>query len=129
VQYEIASPIYLTGFTAHGGGYGTSARFFSPQKWLVDAALEWALTRRWVLACDLVALWGTKTHYSGKPGWIAPGKAAILGRKFSAQYSLAPALEYNWNSSLGVIGGGWFTFAGKNALRFWSGVFAINYYW
>jgi hypothetical protein len=45
------------------------------------------------------------------------------------QYSLAPAIEYNWNIDLGVISGVWFTFAGKNAEAFASWVTALNYYY
>ncbi len=46
----------------------------------------------------------------------------------SAQFSIAPAIEYNWNANIGIIFGSWFTLAGKNSTQFTSGVFAFNYY-
>jgi hypothetical protein len=128
LQYDLPAPVHLKGFNAYGGGYGTNARFFPAQSLELTIGVELTLSKNWVLACDFEGLWTQKTHYSGNPGKNADGTPAILGVKASSQYAFAPALEYNWSESLGIIGGSWFTFAGCNAPRFWSAVLAVNYY-
>lgn len=128
LQYTIPSAVKLKGFNSYGGGYGTRARLFPSQSFEVDFAVEILLAKRWAFACDFVGAWNKKTHFSGNPGTNADGTPAILGNKSGIQYSMAPALEYNWSANLGVIGGCWFTFAGKNSAKFWNAIFAINYY-
>jgi hypothetical protein len=44
------------------------------------------------------------------------------------QWSVAPAIEYNWSKNVGLIVGSWFSFAGRNSVRFISGVAALNIY-
>jgi hypothetical protein len=128
VQYAFPSAVQLKGFNAYGGGYGTNAHFFPGQSLDLDFGLELTMTKNWVLACDFIGLWEKKDHFSGNPGKNADGTVASLGSKASIQYSIAPAVEYNWSDNLGVIGGVWFTLTGRNASRFWSAQLAINYY-
>ncbi len=127
-QYSLPAPVRLKGFNAYGGGYGTNARFFPSQVFSIDASIELSLTRRWVFACDAVGSWMTKTKVTGNPGVTKTGAKATLGSGSGAQFALAPALEYNWNESLGMIGGCWFVFAGRNATQFYSAVIAVDYY-
>ena len=128
LQYSLPAPTHLKGFNVYGGGKGTNARFFPPQSFVADLAFEITLAQSWAFALDMIGAWSGKTHFSGSPGVIS-GSPAPLGNDFSIQYSLAPAIEYNWNANLGVIGGVWFTVAGKNAIAFYSGLFALNYYY
>ncbi len=46
----------------------------------------------------------------------------------SEQWSLAPAIEYDWSTHFGVISGVWFTVAGRNAPAFANWVTAANFY-
>ncbi len=129
LQYSLPAAARLKGFNSYGGGFGTNARFYPSQNFLADFAIELGLARNWVFACDLVGIWYGKSHFTGSPGVDPLGQPAPLGRpSFGVQYSLAPAIEYNWNARLGIIGGGWFTFAGRESISFWSTVLAINYY-
>ncbi|HSX14221.1 MAG TPA: hypothetical protein VLE96_07385 [Chlamydiales bacterium] len=129
LQYELPAPVHLHGFNAYGGSFDTNARFFPGQNFEADLGLEYTLSKHWVIACDFVGLWTGKPHFSGNPGTTPLGTPAPLGAPgFSIQYSMAPAIEYNWSANLGAIAGCWFTFAGKNAGRFWSAVAAFNYY-
>ena len=43
--------------------------------------------------------------------------------------SLAPAIEYNWNENLGVLGGAQFSGYGKNSANFITGQFSVVYTW
>ena len=128
LQYSLPTSVRLKGFTVYGGGYGAKGRFFPPQNLEADLGVELSLTKNWALACDLVGIWAGRSRFRGNLGVDLDGQPVKLGTKSSVQYSLAPAIEYNWSASWGVIGGGWFTLGGRNAPRFWSGVFAINYY-
>ncbi len=129
LQYQWPAPVRLLGFNAYGGSANTDARFFPGQNFGADLGLEYTLTKNWVLACDFAGLWTGRSHFSGNPGTTPLGTKASLGESnFSIQYSMAPAIEYNWSANLGAIAGCWFTLGGKNAARFWSAVFAFNYY-
>ena len=139
LNVSIPAPVHLEGFNTYGGGIGTNARFFPAKALEADLGLELTLTRNWALALDVVGIWTTKPHYSGFPGTTVLGgsaslderairRKATLGYGPSIEYSLAPAVEYNWSSDVGLIGGLWFTFAGRKTPVFYSGVFAFNYY-
>lgn len=129
LQYEICSAAHLKGFSSFGGYSNTNARLFPGQGLAADLGLEYTLSQNWVLACDFVGAWSASNHYSGDPGTLPNGSKAVLQTGSANQYSLAPAIEYNWSENLGVIGGCWFTVAGNNAPRFWVGTFALNYYY
>ena len=58
----------------------------------------------------MVGSWAGKTRFKGKT--LVPNTAPP-----AAQFSLAPAIEYNWSSDIGIIFGPWFTIAGRNAVQ------------
>jgi hypothetical protein len=127
-QYNLPSAVSLRGFNFYGGGYGTRAKYFPRQNIFLDLGLEFTLAQTWALACDFVANYYTKAHFSGFAGVLKDGSPASLSTDSKIQYSIAPAIEYNWSSNWGVIGGAWFTVAGRNSQQFFSGIVAINYY-
>lgn len=59
---------------------------------------------------------------------LPPLPPAVVGTPSFNQISIAPALEYNWNANLGIIGGAWFTVAGRNTADFFQWVIAFNLY-
>jgi hypothetical protein len=127
-SYNLPAPVHLKGFNVYGGGYGTDARFFPAQTFQIAYGTEISLSQNWVLACDLVGVWATKTHFSGNSGTTATGAPATLGTGSSAQFSLAPAFEYNWSQNIGIIAGSWFTFAGRKSVQFSSFIAAFSWY-
>lgn len=128
-QYNLPAPTRLKGFNAYGGGRGTDAKFFPAQNFQADLGMEFVVTQNWALALDIAGSWAGSSHFSGRPGVGVNGLPAPLKTPSSVQYSLAPAFEYNWNANLGMIAGSWFTVAGRNAIQFWSGIVAVNYYY
>lgn len=128
LQYSLPAPVSLKGFSVYGGGYSAKGRIFPGQNLEADLGVELSLTRRWALACDLVGTWAARSRFQGNPGMTPDGRRSRVGAGSSVQYTLAPAIEYNWSANIGVIGGGWFTLGGRNSVRFWSAVFAFNYY-
>lgn len=127
-QYSLPSAVHLQGNNYYGGGTGTDAHFFPNQQLQIDIAVEASVSRHWAFALDIQANWYTRAHFSGNPGVDSNGQVASLGWGSGAQFSLAPAIEYNWSDRLGLIAGSWFTVAGRNAFHFYSGVVALNYY-
>ncbi len=128
LRYILPSAEHLEGFNFWGGGYGTNAHFIAPQKFQADLGMELTLSQNWALGLDVIGFWAGRTHFKGEGGRDAKGAPAKLGRGSQAHFSLAPAIEYNWNIHWGLIAGSWFTVAGRETFAFASGVIALNYY-
>ena len=128
LSYLLPAPVHLTGFNFYGGGYGTDVRMFPPENFQADLGIEITLAQTWAFALDILGIWGGKRHFTGKVGTDAFGNPAFLSLGSLVEYSIAPAIEYNWNTDFGIIAGAWFTVAGRNSFVFTSGVFAANYY-
>src|SRR5690606_33928892 len=103
-------------FNSYGGGFGTKGRVHPGGSFQADFGLEVALTQNWVLANDLVYTFQNATHFSGNPGTVSPGGApASVRSPYSDNLSLAPAIEYNFNSNLGLLVGTQFSVYGRNS--------------
>lgn len=121
LNYTIPSSVFIKGYNFNGGNANTKGTFYPAQAFEADLGLEYSLTQRWALALDVICAYAPKTRFKGVDG-------AGMTNGSTAQWSLAPALEYNWSVQWGVIAGCWFTAAGRNTHAFQSGVIAINYY-
>lgn len=102
--------------------YGTPAGFMgraSPgDSYTVDAAGEYSVTRHWVLALDSVYQHNDSTRVAGN------GVAFSSGA--SESVSFAPAVEYNWNATIGVIVGVKFSTHARNTSSPVIPVVALN---
>jgi hypothetical protein len=121
--------VSVTGFNSFGGasdtkGVVTPGRFFG-----VDLAGEYNLTQNWVAVMEFYYSNRVASGFSGYPGRDAYGKLAQVGLPSSAEYSLAPAIEYNFTPNLGMIVGYWFTIAGHETTKYKSVVLALNTFW
>lgn len=121
LQYTLPAPVSVSNVNVYGGSSGTHGKVYPGQSLMLDTAVEITLAKHWAFAMDLVGIWGARDRFSGHTSTINDAPA-------SAQFSLAPALEYNWNANLGLIAGCWFTVAGRNDVQFTSGVIAFNYF-
>ena len=96
--------------------YGTAQGFrgHAAPGFAADTGLgvEYGLSQRWVLALDLVQNYANTTLVSG-----AIGSAAVATSKNPGgiAFSVAPAIEYNFSGSVGLIVGVQFSVAGRNA--------------
>jgi hypothetical protein len=94
-----------------GSVYGTEAGFrgqAKPGKSLfVNAAWEYSLTRRWVLALDATYRRGGSTRVSGYNILVPDGAgnptSIRLDSGSSDTVGFAPAIEYSWKSTIGVL--------------------------
>ncbi len=120
-QYVLPAPTHVKNLNAYGGGPGTDGTVYPAESFNFDIGMELTLTQSWVFALDIVGDWSGRTRFKGETTVSNTSPA-------STQFSLAPAIEYNWNANLGIIFGPWFTVAGRNAGKFTSGLFSLNYY-
>jgi hypothetical protein len=92
---------------------------------LVDLAGEYNATRHWVLAAD-----ATYRHQYNTPvnGYSIsdPTQPILLNSGSSQAFGLAPAVEYNFNSKVGVILGLRIFPAGKNTTKSITPAIAVN---
>lgn len=128
-SYGFYSPVTVQGFNSYGGGFGTQGRVHPGSVTTLTVAGEYTLTRHLVLALDVSFQFANATRFSGNPGIAVSGDPATVGKGYSELFTVAPAVEYIWNTHVGVIAGPWFSLTGENASAFFGGVAAIYLYW
>lgn len=128
LTYAIPHHVRVSSFNSFGGGFNTQGELNPGKQFYADLAFEYTLTQEWVPVFEMLYVNRERTHFSGNLGTSLTGDVASIGHNSGQQLSFAPAIEYNINSQLGIIGGLWFTATGKNMPAFASGVIAVNYY-
>jgi hypothetical protein len=118
VSYSISGSAGVRDVSVYGTDEGFRGRARPGNITVVNAAGEYSLTRNWVLAMDVVYEHDGSTHLYGS------GLNANSGTAHT--WSLAPAIEYNFNSRVGVIAGAKLTVAGRNATAVVIPVAAVN---
>lgn len=121
------SNIIVHGPNVFGGGINTQGRVSLKNAYSADLAFEYTLTQNWVPVFEVLYVHSPESHFDGNPGFTPGGTtAAGVGGGSNEQVSLAPALEYNFNSNVGIIGGVWFSVTGPHSSTFVTGALAIN---
>lgn len=93
---------------------------------LLDLAGEYSLTRHWVLAMDATYHHQYNTPVTGY-NISNPADPVSFNSGSSQAFALAPAVEYNFNSRLGVILGTRIFPAGKNTPNTITPAIAVNF--
>jgi hypothetical protein len=92
----------------------------------ISTSVEYSINPQWVLALDLAY---DRTGSSVLKGSSGSGNAVTFTENRNPSrnvYSLAPAVEYNFNDRFGLIGGVQFSFAGRNNDSFITPMAAFN---
>ncbi len=118
-DYRFGVPVRVRGLNVYGGDRSTRGTEYPGNFWHANMALQYSLTQRWALACDGVYTHRDKDRFSGK----TKEKMTHPSRD---EYSLAPAVEYNWSREAGMIGGVWFTVVGRNTAKFITAMLSVN---
>ena len=130
ISYSISGSAGVRDVSVYGTGEGFSGRARPGNSAIINAAWEYSLTRNWVLALDVVYEHDSNTRVSGldlKTSGAGLLPATVeLNSGSGHTWSLAPAIEYNFNSRVGVIAGAKLTVAGRNATAVVIPVAAIN---
>lgn len=115
--------------------YGTGAGFRGHAKpgspFLADAAWEYSLTRSWVLALDATYRHAGNTRVTGynimDPSSVPNPPSIRLNSGSSDAFGFAPAIEYNWKPTLGVLLGARVIPASHNTHATITPAVAINF--
>lgn len=116
------------GLNAFGGSEVTEGSVHLGNSYAVDMACEYQLTQNWVPVFEVLYAHSDGTGFTGNPGFTPGGAILSIGGPGSNSASLAPALEFNFNSNLGIIGGVWFSVTGPHAAKFVTSTIAVNYF-
>ncbi len=110
--------------------YGTPTGFQGHAKpgpsTFVDAAWEYSLTRNWVLALDATYRHTANTRITGYDASQTPPNIQLNAGSSDA-VGFAPALEYNWKPTIGVLVGARIIALGHNTPTTITPAVAINY--
>jgi hypothetical protein len=118
VSYSISGSTGVRDVSVYGTADGFRGRARPGNVTVVDAAGEYSMTQRWVLAMDVVYEHDGNNHVYGSGLNVNSGTAST--------WSLAPAIEYNFNSRVGIIAGAKLTVVGRNATAVVIPVAAVN---
>jgi hypothetical protein len=133
LSYSIPGSAGVHDTSVYGTTAGFSGRAQPGNSLLLDCAWEYSVTRNWVLALDIAYEHDSNTRVTGfyaadlaEPGSVAGLSPSSLDSGADRTLSLAPAVEYNFNSRVGVIAGAKVTVSGRNTTAEIIPVAAIN---
>jgi hypothetical protein len=129
LTYSLSSSVGLHDASVYGTPVGFSGRAYPGNSFTADAAAEYSVTRNWVLALDVVYQHEGDTLVRGQ---LAPPAGGSGGGSFGAAsgsayaLQLAPAIEYNFNSRIGVLLGVRVFASGRNTTSSVTPAVALN---
>ena len=102
-----SSHVNVEDVSVYGTGAGFRGRAKPGRPFFADAAWEYSLTRRWVLALDVTYRHDGNTSVRGydvlAPGSVRNPASIRLNTGSSDALGFAPAIEYNWKPNLGIL--------------------------
>jgi hypothetical protein len=116
-SYAVSDTVGVEDVSVYGTGDGFRGHAKPGSSFTAGSAWEYSATRNWVLALDLVYEHHSNTTLRGLAPPAGPnGQLTAVQEDFGSSevFTVAPAIEYNWNSRIGVIVGAVFTAAGRN---------------
>ncbi|HVN46084.1 MAG TPA: hypothetical protein VMT66_12725 [Steroidobacteraceae bacterium] len=128
-MYAFSSSVSVHDASVYGTSNGFSGRAWPGDGFTADAAVEYSLTRSWVLALDVVYQHNDSTHLSGT---MPPSGATPAGESIDAQsgsswsIGFAPAIEYNWSPRMGTLLGVRMIEIGRNTTATVTPAIAVN---
>jgi hypothetical protein len=127
-SYALSDDVDVEGVSV----YGTTAGFRGTARpgdvFTVTSAWEYSITRQWVFAIDFLYQRDASTRLAGIQVDAATGGIERVEQNFGSawRFGVAPAIEYNFTSRIGIIAGArWFA-AGRNTSATVTPVVAIN---
>jgi hypothetical protein len=124
--YRVSPKASVEGYNVYGGGQQTKGKVNTVHLLNLVGSFEYMITQNIVFAFDALWEYRSKAGFSGQnpPDYQLKGQRTVVREK--QRISLAPALEYNFSDNIGIIGGCWFTVAGRNCPSFINYVFSVD---
>jgi hypothetical protein len=124
LSYALSQSVDLMDRSVYGTTPGFRGHASPGGSGVADLAFEYSIDRNWVAAMDLWLEQDENTRVTGSyPG--VPQMVSNLGR--ARVFYVAPALEYNFSSTFGIILGARVFAAGENQTASVTPVIAFNY--
>lgn len=121
--YLFSTPVTVVGNNPYFQSSDDNKFKIYPRKlFVVKERLEFNLTKHLVWALDLIYEYRTKTRFLG------PFKIQLPRSRPSTSFSVAPAIEYNFNENIGMSIGGWFVLFHKNYPKIKTYTFSLSIY-
>jgi hypothetical protein len=109
LSYALSDKVALEGVSVYGTGAGFTGHASPGDSFTADSSWEYSVTRNWVLALDVVYQHNASTIVIGSYATDSGSGAALAAIQASSgagwSVGFAPAVEYNWNSRIGIIMG------------------------
>jgi hypothetical protein len=128
LTYALSASAGVHDVSVYGTSSGFRGRAYPGDSFTADAAGEYSVTRNWVLALDVVYQHNDNTRVSGSLPSVGAAGLSDFQADSGSGYSLglAPAIEYNWNSRVGLLVGVRMFVAGRNATASVTPAVALN---
>lgn len=122
-------PVTASGLSSFGGTARTQGRIRPGIKSNAVLAFEFNVTQNWVAVMEGYISQGIATRFTDDAfGGIDILTDNVASGKYYEQ-AIDPAIEYNFNENIGIIGGVWFPIKGENTSHYITYVLALNAYW
>lgn len=128
VSYALSSDADIEDVSVYGTNAGFRGTASPGDVVTINSAWEYSVTSQWVFAIDFIYQHDASTKLEGTQTNPAPGQTQNVDERFDSawRFGIAPAIEYNFSSRIGVIAGArWFA-AGRNTSATITPVAAIN---
>jgi hypothetical protein len=128
LTYALSASVGVHDVSVYGTSAGFRGRAYPGDSFTADAAGEYSVTRNWVLALDVVYQHNDNTRVSGSLPSVGAAAVSDFRADSGSGYllGLAPAIEYNWNSKVGLLVGVRMFVAGRNATASVTPAVALN---
>ena len=126
VLHSLPYGAHVSDRSVYGTDVGFSGHVDPGAKTTLIGAVEYSLTREWVVALDVIRESTGKTRLRG-----VDANGGLVERTFPAgrDVGFAPAVEYNWSDRAGILLGVWITPRGHNTPSSVTPAIAIQRFW
>jgi len=128
VSYALSDDVDVEDVSVYGTSEGFRGTAHPGDVLTINSAWEYSITREWVFAIDLIYQHDESTRVDGIQTDPATGATQRIDEDFGSawRFGVAPAIEYNFTSRVGIIAGArWFA-AGRNTSATITPVAALN---
>ncbi len=128
LTYAFSGDADIEDVSVYGTGEGFRGEASPGDVFSMYSSLEYSITSNWVFAMDLIYQHDASTGVNGTQPDPITGSPQAIDEDFGTAWRLgvAPAIEYNWNSRVGLIFGARWFFAGRNTGATITPAIAIN---
>jgi len=121
--YQPIARVNVDDVSAYGTDEGFRGHVLPGRSTVIGIGAGYAFTQRWVAAIDIVENYADGFKLNGRE---SVGGQAASQSPSSRSLGLAPAIEYNWSATMGVIAGVEFSAAGRNTPAYVSPQIALS---